>query len=213
MKAAMKCKNTIHWTSELPLIMLGIRCTLKEDIQATPAEMVYGKTLRLPGEFFTEQTERCNETEFIKQFRQIMNNIRPTPTAHHTNTQPYIQKELANSSHVFIRNDTVRTPLQHPYDGPFLVIKRYEKVYKVLVNQKPKNISIDRLKAAFIENNIGTPTHSENSPSPTNQIPNNNDNNPSSSSNGHIQPSTSNNHTQNPSSQHDREGQFDFLIV
>ncbi len=37
----------------LPLILLGIRTVLKEDISATTAEMVYGTTLRLPGEFFS----------------------------------------------------------------------------------------------------------------------------------------------------------------
>ena len=36
-----------------PLVLLGIRTALKEDVGATAAEMVYGTTIRLPGEFFT----------------------------------------------------------------------------------------------------------------------------------------------------------------
>ena len=36
----------------LPLVLLGIRTALKEDLACTVAEMVYGVTLRLPGEFF-----------------------------------------------------------------------------------------------------------------------------------------------------------------
>ena len=36
----------------LPLILLGIRTALKEDINSTTAEMIYGTTLRLPGQFF-----------------------------------------------------------------------------------------------------------------------------------------------------------------
>ena len=41
-----------NWVEFLPLVLLGIRTALKEDIQQTSAELVYGTTLRLPGVFF-----------------------------------------------------------------------------------------------------------------------------------------------------------------
>jgi len=34
------------------MILLGIRTSLKTDTRCTTAELVYGTTLRLPGEFF-----------------------------------------------------------------------------------------------------------------------------------------------------------------
>ena len=40
------------WTDSLPIVLLGIRTQLKDDLQCTTAELVYGITLRLPGEFF-----------------------------------------------------------------------------------------------------------------------------------------------------------------
>ncbi len=53
LKAALKAQpQPTAWMDTLPLILLGIRTALKEDISATTAEMVYGTTLRLPGEFF-----------------------------------------------------------------------------------------------------------------------------------------------------------------
>ena len=36
----------------LPLVLLGIRTNVKPDINCTSAELVYGMTLRLSGEFF-----------------------------------------------------------------------------------------------------------------------------------------------------------------
>lgn len=44
-------------------------------------------------------------------------------------------------------------PLQTPYEGPFPVLKRHDKYFTVNVKGKNMNISLDRLKAAFILNN------------------------------------------------------------
>ncbi|KAH8266535.1 hypothetical protein KR026_004912, partial [Drosophila bipectinata] len=52
LKAALKCVDPINWSSSLHLILLGLRTTIKSDIGLSPAEMVYGITLRVPGGFF-----------------------------------------------------------------------------------------------------------------------------------------------------------------
>ena len=39
-----------NWLEALPLVLLGIRATFKEDISATASDLVYGETLRLPSE-------------------------------------------------------------------------------------------------------------------------------------------------------------------
>jgi hypothetical protein len=49
-----------------------------------------------------------------------------------------------------LRNDTVKGPLQPPYDGPYKVIERGDKNFKILINNKNTIVSIDRLKPAFI---------------------------------------------------------------
>ena len=58
------------------------------------------------------------------------------------------------ASHVFIRVDQVKTPLQNPYERPFPVVSRDEKTYVVRVRGKDTHVSIERLKPAYIlENN------------------------------------------------------------
>ena len=53
MKAALKASpHPNQWTEMLPMTLLGICTALKEDITCTAAELVYGTTLRLPGQFF-----------------------------------------------------------------------------------------------------------------------------------------------------------------
>lgn len=132
--------------------MLGLRCAFKEEIKATVAEMVYGQTLRLPPDFFTEEPTAGNETEFVEKFRKIMRKIRPIQTSHHTTEKPFVHKDLQTTENVFVRDDTVLKPLQQPYEGPFRVIKRKEKSYKIDLKGKPKYVTIDRLKPAFVEN-------------------------------------------------------------
>ncbi|GFT87582.1 transposon Tf2-6 polyprotein [Trichonephila clavipes] len=52
LKSAIKCHATERWTEVLPIILLGLRASLKEDILCTPAELVFRTTIRLPGEMF-----------------------------------------------------------------------------------------------------------------------------------------------------------------
>ncbi|GFU78744.1 integrase catalytic domain-containing protein [Trichonephila clavipes] len=53
LKSAIKCLATERWTDVLPIILLGLRASLKEDILCTPAELVLGTTIRLPGRCLT----------------------------------------------------------------------------------------------------------------------------------------------------------------
>ncbi|KAL7288347.1 hypothetical protein TKK_0017681 [Trichogramma kaykai] len=55
-KSALMCfESDESWTKILPLVMLGLRTRVCSDINASPAEIVFGSTLRLPGEFFSDQ--------------------------------------------------------------------------------------------------------------------------------------------------------------
>jgi hypothetical protein len=44
------CHADMQWTTALPLVLFGIRTAFKTDLQASIAELVYGETLRIPGE-------------------------------------------------------------------------------------------------------------------------------------------------------------------
>ena len=41
-----------RWSIALPLVLLGIRTALKEDVGCSAAELVYSAQLRLPAAFF-----------------------------------------------------------------------------------------------------------------------------------------------------------------
>ena len=58
---------------------------------------------------------------------------------------------LSTATHVFVRHDSVRKPLQPPYDGPFPIISRTDKHFTIAINGRNDTISIDRLKPAHID--------------------------------------------------------------
>ena len=56
LKSSLKASpHPDHWTDMLHLALLGIRTTVKEDLNCTTVELVYGTSLRLPGEFLVQQ--------------------------------------------------------------------------------------------------------------------------------------------------------------
>lgn len=51
LKTAITCHKRQDWVNCLPIILLGLRNAFKPDIGTTAAQLVYGTTLRLPGQF------------------------------------------------------------------------------------------------------------------------------------------------------------------
>ena len=144
--------NPNSWISSLPLILLGIRTALKQDLNSTAAEMVYGTTLRLPGEFFAPSpiSSLPDPSEFLNTLKVHFQHSKPTsPRANsrHSNIPHHLEK----ATHVFISHDAIRKPLQPPYDGPYPIIQRTDKYYTVKLNNRTENISIDRLKPAHLD--------------------------------------------------------------
>ena len=151
MKAAIKCHETEAWAEILPIILLEIRTAIKENLKAGPAELVYGTTIRLPGEFF-QAFQNMSCLNFAEDLRKKMQKLKPVLGTRHEKRNVFIFKELPTSSHVFLRHNAARGPLQNTYDGPFQVVDRNEKTSTIIIHGKRNIVSIDRLKPAFILN-------------------------------------------------------------
>ena len=145
--------NPEHWVDTLPLVLLGIRSAVKEDLLCSSAELVYGSPLRLPGEFFgTNPPTYTDRNSFLTRLRHSVSAWKPSPTRLQ-NVHSYVPKDLSSCSHVFIRIDSHRSPLQPRYDGPFQVVRRKEKSFLIQRLNRLDWVSIDRLKPAFLDAN------------------------------------------------------------
>ena len=154
LKAALKSQpNPTHWSDSIPLVLLGICTALKEDIQCSVAELVYGTTLRLPGEFFdnTQDDMTTDPAAYVTQPKSDMWRLQATPTRPQDSRKVHIHPELSTCTHVFVRHDATRRTLQAPYDGPYKVLQRADKYFTLDVKGKQETISLDRLKPAHLD--------------------------------------------------------------
>lgn len=142
------------WTQRLPLILLSLRTALRQDNQLAPAQIVYGTSLRLPIDLMIKSDEFLDITQYTERLTRSMQSIGPI-TTRPCSRSSYIDSNLAKCTHVFIRNENKRG-LNPVYNGPFRIISRNNKFFKVQLHNREDTISIDRLKAAHTDEEMFT---------------------------------------------------------
>ena len=154
LKAALKAQPLPqHWTSSLPIVLLGIRTAFKDDL------LVLNLFMELAYSY--QETFSLHPRHFPQQIQLLMSRLKSTMQKLHA-TPPCISQRatcvslsLYLCTHVFIQHNAVRKPLQTPYDGPYKVLDRY---YMADINGQKSNIFLDRLKPAYIESSTAEST-------------------------------------------------------
>jgi len=147
-KTAIRCHETEAWTTVLPIIMMGIWAAWKEDLKAISAELVFGKPIRLSGQFLEERTTKTPDS-IVGKLRRIMQSLQLT-MSRHGKKATFVFKEMAHTKKVFVRQDIPTRTLQPPYEGPYEVVSRNDKTFRIRINGRIVTVSMDRLKPAFI---------------------------------------------------------------
>ncbi|XP_018346177.1 PREDICTED: uncharacterized protein LOC108750860 [Trachymyrmex septentrionalis] len=153
LKTSITChEDGRQWLDLLPTVLLRLLTCLKEDLKCFPAELVYGAPLRVPGEFL-ENLDPTEDTEtFVIALRKRIQ-LRPQLKQHHGKRTAFRQQQLEQATHVFVREDSIRKSLQHPYTGPHKVICREnEQIYVIHINGRDVVLLTERLKPAFLPN-------------------------------------------------------------
>ena len=163
LKAALMCVGTCtDWYYILDTVLLGLRTRVRLDNGFSPAEMLYGNALRIPGDFFSYEEPELDSKYFMNEFRKYLHQVKPVPTPHHSKknlplTKPFYFKDMDSSSHVFKLVKKVKPPLVRPYTGPHRILKRHptKKYFKIDINGNPSVVSTEHLKPAyFIPENV-----------------------------------------------------------
>ena len=144
------------WYWKLPGALLSIRTTLKPDVGSSPADLVYGEGLALPGDLIgdfviDDETLRRRRESTLAGLRLEVARLQPKPTSAHRQPRIYVPSELQNASHVFVKRGGVQASLSTPYEGPYRVIARTAAGYKIAFpGGREETVAIARLKPAHI---------------------------------------------------------------
>ncbi len=133
------------WCHHLPWVLLGIRSAWREGTRFSPAEAVYGAQPILPGQFL--DSPEPPSSSFLDDLQGILSGRTALPTTHHSTPAPQqLPEELLLAKHVLVRRDGHTIPLSAAYDGPFLVLERSLRYFKLQVGNKTDTFSTLRLK-------------------------------------------------------------------
>ena len=167
LKERLMARNSASsWIDHLPAVLLSIRSSVREDSGVSPAELVFGSPLRLPGQLLPDPAPLAPpSTDFVADLHRSLRAAVPMPVIHHSasSSSPRIPSALHSAAFVFVRVDAVRPPLCRPYEGPFKVLEPGPKTFKLEKLGKPWIVSIDRLKAVP---SLSVPSSSVPVPSP-----------------------------------------------
>ncbi|XP_029648846.1 uncharacterized protein LOC115222667 [Octopus sinensis] len=80
-----------------------------------------------------DKSQSLNLESYVARLRRYFSALPPTDPRHQ-NPPSSVPSDLNSWMHVFIRDDSVKGPLVSPYKGPFRVISRTPKVFKLEIN-------------------------------------------------------------------------------
>ena len=152
---ALGAEEPHQWFWRLPCAMLAIRTTIKPDISASPADLVFGEGLAVPGELLTtlppsdDQLAR-QRASALADLRLEVARLQPTETSAHRRPVIHLPADLQRCTHVFVRRGGVQSSLASPYIGPFRVVSRDNANFRVAIpGRQNETVAIARVKPAY----------------------------------------------------------------
>ena len=172
---ALSEQQPVNWFWSLPCTLLCIRTTLKPDIGASPADLVYGEGLSVPGSLIPSNDNADNDTvrRTLEHLRLEVARLQPTHTSAHRVPRVHIPGDLERASHVFVLRGGHQPSLSSPYVGPFRVVSRGRESFRIaLPGRGVDSINIARLKPAVVaEDDDAPPPETPPSPPPPGRRP------------------------------------------
>ena len=144
-------QNPTDWAITLPLVLLHIPNTVKEDLDCSSAELVFGQTMKLHGQFHPNISEPVTPLhQFLEKLKGYFDIVKPQQTSNHSQITTFVDKNLADCSHVSLRCEKKSHSFQPRYSGPYRILQRDDKNFTLDVKDSRKVVSINHVKSVFL---------------------------------------------------------------
>lgn len=151
LKDALKASSTKDWEMALPWVMLGLRTLVKEDLNTSPAQMLYGEPIAVPADLIDPESRVIKEpAEALNKIMTAISDLTPTLSRQSNHGELYLPRRLTKCEHVWLRKQNTG-PLEKPYVGPYKVLARGRTTYDILTQNGPEKVAVQRLKPAVLD--------------------------------------------------------------
>ena len=107
----------------LPWTLLARRNSFHNELQASPAEVVYGESLRLPGDLPAQPTPDQTIQDILSHVQTLPD--RPPAQSRPSVGPQHFPQQAVDATHVYVRKPKSKThPLSPVSDGPFPILER-----------------------------------------------------------------------------------------
>ncbi|KAL1248067.1 hypothetical protein QQF64_023443 [Cirrhinus molitorella] len=162
-----------EWVDGLPLLMLAVRSTVQESLGFSPAELVFGHTVRGPlklihDQFLSKDSRQMPILEYVSTFREHLHRAWDVAKRHLSNTQVKMKKRYDRKSvdRSFQPGDSVlvllpvpTSPMHARFSGPYTVEKKLSDTnYTILTpdrRRKSRVCHVNMLKEYVDRNEPG----------------------------------------------------------
>ena len=120
----------------------------------SPFTAVTGTVMLCPHPIICKDYVSVSSSETVKTLVREMQSIDFSNNSSgiiKSSPKPFVASDLVKCPKVWLRVDRIRRSLEAPYSGPFDVISRHDKFFKLKLPQGETTVSIDRLKPAYLK--------------------------------------------------------------
>ena len=123
----------LNWLSELPWAMLGLRAASNLDTGVSPSILVTGQQPTLPGQLVVQRPTIDDASDFGRKLASAMaaQTFHENPWHEKRRGHSYAPLDLWTSKFVLVRADKVQSSLVPKYTGPFRVLRRWKKCFRL----------------------------------------------------------------------------------
>jgi hypothetical protein len=154
LKDALRARGAgADWIHHLPWVLLCVRAATADDSSPSPAELLYGSQLVLPGQLVVA-ADPPPVSSFVESLRRLVDSRSPPPTRHNSASTAAqstpLPPDLLHARMVFVRRDESKPPLAPAYAGPYEVLSRSPSTFKLQIGDKSDIVAASRLKPALL---------------------------------------------------------------